>query len=63
MGIAKKIGTAFKILKQKGLAGFWHTVQQQIVALTCTDETEIIFDVLQSYGSKGVLFDVGAHHG
>lgn len=63
MGIAKKIGTAFKILKQKGLAGFWHTVQQKIVALTCTDENKIIFDVFQSSAYTGVMCDVGAHHG
>ncbi len=63
MGITKKISTAYKILKQNGITGVWHTIRQKIVALTCTNENEIIFEVLQDNNSTGVMCDVGAHHG
>jgi len=61
--IRKKLGTALKILDQKGLAGLWHTIRQKLVALTCTDENEIIYEILQDSTSTGYMCDVGAHHG
>ena len=63
MGITKKFGTAYKILKQNGITGVWHTIRQKIVALTCTDENEIIFEVFQDSITTGIMCDVGAHHG
>lgn len=63
MGIRKKLGTAFKIMKQNGLAGVWHTIRQKLVALTSTDENEIIFEVFEASKTTGVMCDVGAHHG
>ena len=63
MGFSKKFGTAFKILKQNGLTGIWHTIRQKMVALTCTDENEIIFEIFQASTTTGVMCDVGAHHG
>jgi len=56
------MGTAILILKQKGPAGVWHTIRQKLVALTCTDENEIIFEIFQD-STIGVMCDVGAHHG
>jgi len=61
--IKKKLGTAFIILKQKGPAGVWHTIRQKMVALTSTNENEIIFETLQHSITTGVMCDVGAHHG
>ena len=63
MGIIKKFGTAIKILKQNGLKGVWHTIRQKTVALTCTNENEIIFEIFQASSITGVMCDVGAHHG
>ena len=63
MGIRKKLGTAFIILKEKGPAGVWHTIRQKMVALTCTNENEIIFEIFQDSFTAGVMCDVGAHHG
>jgi len=63
VGFSKKFGTAFKILKQNGLIGVWHTIRQKMVALTCTDENEIIFEIFQDSTTTGVMCDVGAHHG
>lgn len=63
MQIRKKINTAIRILKEKGPMGVWRTIRQKIAALSCTDENEIIFEVLQSSVQKGVMCDVGAHHG
>ena len=63
MGIQKKISTAIVILKEKGLPGVWHTIKQKIVALGCTDENEIIFEVLEDTSAIGIMCDVGAHHG
>ena len=63
MEIKKKLGTAFIILKQKGPAGVWHTIRQKLVAFTCTNENEIIFETLQHSFTTGVMCDVGAHHG
>ena len=63
MGIQKKLATAYKILRQKGLAGLWHTIRQKVVALTCTNENAIIFEILHDSSSSGVMCDVGAHHG
>jgi FkbM family methyltransferase len=63
MGIRKKINTAVIILKQKGVTGVYDTIRQKIVALSCTDENEIIFEILQDTTRAGVMCDVGAHHG
>jgi len=63
VGIRKKIDTAITILKQKGPAGVWHTIRQKLVALTCTDENEIVFETLLDSITTGVMCDVGAHHG
>lgn len=63
MGIQKKLATAYKILRQKGLAGLWHTIRQKVVAFTCTNENAIIFEILHDSSSSGVMCDVGAHHG
>ena len=63
MGIRKKLGTAVIILKEKGPAGVWHTVRQKLVALTCTNENEIVFEIFQDSLTSGVMCDVGAHHG
>jgi len=61
--IQKKLGTAMTILRQKGPAGVWRTIRQKMAALTCTNENEIIFEILQDSASPGVMCDVGAHHG
>lgn len=63
MGIRKKLGTAFIILKEKGPAGVWHTIRQKLVAFTCTNENEIIFEIFQDTSTTGLMCDVGAHHG
>lgn len=63
MGISKKINTALVILKQNGAAGVYDTIRQKIAALTCTNENEIIFEILQDSTLTGVMCDVGAHHG
>lgn len=63
MGISKKINTAFVILKQKGAAGVYDTIRQKIVALTCTNENEIIYEIFLNSTQKGVMCDVGAHYG
>jgi len=63
VGIRKKLATAFKIFKQKGLVGLWHTIRQKVLALTCTNENEIVFEILQDSATTGVMCDVGAHYG
>ena len=63
MGFRKKFDTAFKIMKENGLTGVLHTIHQKIVALTCTNENEIIFEVFHDASTTGVMCDVGAHHG
>jgi len=63
VGFRKKFDTAFKIMKENGLTGVLHTIHQKIVALTCTNENEIIFEVFHDASTTGVMCDVGAHHG
>lgn len=63
VGIRKRFGTAYKIFRENGFAGVWHTIRQKIFALTCTNENEIIFKVFQNSSHKGIMCDVGAHHG
>ena len=61
--IKQKLATASRIYSQRGLSGVWHTIRQKFIALGCTDENEIIFESLKDSSPKGIMCDVGAHHG
>ena len=63
MGISKKFNTAYTIFRQKGPGGVWRTIRQKVNALNCVDENKMIFDILSSHTPKGIMVDVGAHHG
>jgi len=63
MGITGKLKTAYRIFKQKGVGGVWRTIRQKLNSHKSVDENAMIFEILSTNLARGIMVDVGAHHG
>lgn len=59
----KKLKTAYKILKTKGLKGVLSTLRAKLDRTFRPDETHMVFQLLNNTERSGLMIDVGAHHG
>jgi FkbM family methyltransferase len=63
MVLIRKIKTGFSLLFNEGPAPFLRALKQNIFPSNNPDEVLIAFNVLNAEKEKGVMMDVGAHHG
>ena len=63
MTLKHKIKTAFTILKIQGLKAVIKVMTGKLDRRYRPDEAAIAFDVLAQVDHKGIMIDVGAHHG
>ncbi len=63
MSLKKKIKTAFTILKIQGLGAVMKVLTSKLDRHNRPDEAGIAFDILNQSDNKGIMIDVGAHHG
>lgn len=61
--LIKKTKTVVRILQHDGMHGVVRVVRNKLDHSYRPDEIGIAFDLLQLPGYKGVMIDVGAHHG
>jgi FkbM family methyltransferase len=62
MGLLKKLNTALDILRSRGVKGVFRTIKAKMTPPQ-PDESLIAFKLLSSSTSRGLMIDVGAHHG
>ena len=63
MNLTKKVKTAFTILKLKGINGVIKVLRSKMDRTYRPDEAMIAYDLLSMNTTKGIMIDVGAHHG
>ena len=63
MSLTHKSKTAFTILKTQGVSGVVKVLKAKLDSAYRPDEAEIAFEVLSKTINKGIMIDVGAHHG
>jgi len=63
MSLTHKSKTAFTILKTQGVSGVVKVLKAKLDSAYRPDEAEIVFEVLSKTINKGIMIDVGAHHG
>jgi FkbM family methyltransferase len=63
MSLTKKIKTALTILKLKGINGVIKVLRSKLDRTYRPDEAMIAYDLLSQNTTKGIMIDVGAHHG
>lgn len=63
MDLIKKSKTAVHILQHDGMRGVVKVIKNKLDQSYRPDETGIVFNLLQQPGFRGVMIDVGAHHG
>lgn len=61
--ILKKAKTAFRVLREKGLASVLNLLKHHFRLAKHVDEGALIFDYFKSISFKGIMVDIGAHHG
>jgi FkbM family methyltransferase len=63
MPLIKKLKTARKILKTKGIIGLLSTLRTKLDRSFRPDETHMVFQLVKNIEQPGLMIDVGAHHG
>ncbi len=63
MGLMKKAKTGFRLLFNEGPASFLKALKRNFFPPNNPDEIFIAFNVLNAEKEKGIMVDVGAHHG
>ena len=63
MPLIKKIKTAHKILKTKGLKGVYAVIRAKLDRSFQPDETQMVYRILADGIQSSLMIDVGAHHG
>jgi FkbM family methyltransferase len=63
MSLIKKVKTAVRIFKTRGLKGVYDTFYAKLDRSFRPDETQMVYQILADPGRSGLMIDVGAHHG
>ncbi len=63
MALMKKLKTAQKILKTRGMNGLVMTLRLKLDRSFRPDETKIVYELINDRSHSGLMIDVGAHHG
>lgn len=63
MSIISKSKTLIRILKTRGLMGFFQAINSKLDRSYRPDENEIVFHLLVNSDQPSLMIDVGAHHG
>lgn len=63
MSPIKKVKTAVRVLKERGLKGVYDTVYAKLDRSFRPDETQMVYQILIDADRSGLMIDVGAHHG
>ncbi len=63
MGLIKKTKTANKILHEEGMEGIITILKRKLDTGFHPDESMMVFDLFKDETIKGVMLDIGAHHG
>ncbi len=63
MPIIKKIKTAGRVLKTRGMKGVVQIIRAKLDRSERPDEAQIVYNLLSATRQSGLMVDVGAHHG
>lgn len=63
MTLIKKLKTALRVLRTKGLKGVFYVIYTKFNRSFRPDESQLVFNLLADADQPGLMIDVGAHHG